>query len=246
MASRDRGVTLVELLVVLAILSLLVGLLLPAVQNARLASKRVVCANSLRQIGIALHNHADSNKDLFTQPALAERMGWRVRILPFVEEFALANQYRRDRTWDHADNAALIVKMPKLYTCSLSNGKEAGLASYESPEILAVLNPLKPGDFQRMVIDPTKQRHQRPIALEVSDEYARPWLDPNPDQRLAGLLNPANGNKDCLKVAFGGNHGNVFPILFGDGHVGFFSTSIDSRPLFEMFAGARDVGDLEQ
>jgi prepilin-type processing-associated H-X9-DG protein len=95
-------------------------------------------------------------------------------------------------------------------------------------------------------MDPTRQRSQRPIAIEVSDEYARPWLDPNFHPEIPALLRPANGNKDCLKRAFGGKHGSVFPILFADGHVRFFSTNIEPRPLFEVFAGFRDVADLEQ
>jgi prepilin-type processing-associated H-X9-DG protein len=235
-----------KMLVVLAIISMLLGLLLPAVQNARLASKRIVCANNLKQIGIAFHNHADSNKAMFTQPASAERIGWRVRLLPFLEESSLINEYRRDRPWSGIENEPLLSKMPKIFSCPLSNGKEIGHASYETAEVVVSFNPLTPPDYQRMVMDPTRQRHNRPITIEVSDEYARPWLDPNPHQLLPSLLNPANGEADRLKRAFGGNHVNVFPILFADGHVGWFSTSVDSRPLFEMFAGARDVSELEQ
>jgi prepilin-type N-terminal cleavage/methylation domain-containing protein/prepilin-type processing-associated H-X9-DG protein len=239
-----RGVTLLEMLVVIAIIGVMLGLLMPAVQNARTAAKRVHCANNLRQIGIALHNQAESNKGMYSQPAQAERVGWRVRILPFVEEFSLANEYRRDRPWDSVENEPLIAKMPKIYSCPLSDAKYAGRASYELPEIIATLNPLKPGDYNRQVMDPTRQRSQRPIAIEVSDEYARPWLDPNFDPRLPGVLNP--DNKDGLTQAVGGKHGSVFPILFADGHVRFFSTNIEPRPLFEVFAGFRDVADLEQ
>jgi len=246
MNPHRRGVTLLELLVVIAIIGVLAGLLLPAVQNARLAAKRVVCANTLHQLGIAMHLRAESRKDQYSRPANAERTGWRVELLPRLEEFALMNQYRRDLPWNDPLNASLIAKIPKIYSCPLSNAREEGRASYESPEILGTLNPMKPGDYDRRVMDPTQQRSQRPIGIEVSDEYARPWLDPNPDQRLPGLLNPNNGINDRLKQAFGGNHGSVFPILFADGHVGFYSTSVDSRPLFEVFAGMRDAKELEQ
>ena len=93
------GFTLVELLVVIAIIGMLIALLLPAVQAAREAARRMTCKNHLKQIALAVHNHHDSKG---TVPAecsykttdtdlLPIGMNWRARILPFVEQQSIAN-----------------------------------------------------------------------------------------------------------------------------------------------------------
>src|SRR6476620_12422276 len=92
MQKRGRGFTLVELLVVIAIIGVLVALLLPAVQAAREASRRSKCQNSLKQIGLALHNY-ESTFGLFPPGDLSVNKGagdipqasTHAFILPFLE-----------------------------------------------------------------------------------------------------------------------------------------------------------------
>ncbi|HMC10910.1 MAG TPA: DUF1559 domain-containing protein [Pirellulaceae bacterium] len=126
-----RAFTLVELLVVIAIIGVLVALLLPAVQAAREAARRMNCQSNLKQIGVALHNHHDvrlafppgavntgnNGTDTFTT--------WSIEILPYMEQKALYERYNQTALNCNAANLPVLKSRVKPYECpsDMLNGK---------------------------------------------------------------------------------------------------------------------------
>jgi prepilin-type N-terminal cleavage/methylation domain-containing protein/prepilin-type processing-associated H-X9-DG protein len=117
-----RAFTLVELLVVIAIIATLIGLLLPAVQSAREASRRSACSNNQKQLGLSMHNYHSAKRSLppgnkqFTNAAGSPVKSPTVAfLLPFIEERGRADLYNFKKAWDV--QVAVVGQLIPPYQC---------------------------------------------------------------------------------------------------------------------------------
>ena len=111
-----RGFTLIELLVVIGIIGLLIALLLPAIQAAREAARRIQCSNNLKQVGVALHNYQTTVgrfPPITLLPIGQTFQPWsaHARLLPYLEEAGLAEliDYKKSPEFTGNPIAALAV-----------------------------------------------------------------------------------------------------------------------------------------
>ncbi|WP_417384047.1 DUF1559 domain-containing protein [Gimesia sp.] len=125
-----QGFTLIELLVVIAIIAILIALLLPAVQQAREAARRSTCKNSLKQIGVALHNYHDSHQSfppgyiarnvtsgLDSTTETGTGFAWGVMLLPFLDQAPLYNQLNLNLDCTVSPNIGLATSAIPIFRC---------------------------------------------------------------------------------------------------------------------------------
>lgn len=229
---RRSGFSLVELLVVMAVIGILVALLLPAIQSAREGARQTQCKNNLHQIGVALENHAEQ---FGHYPKDGERgHGFGTYLLPFLEQKALHDKI--DPLNTPLPSGSVVpgtgdVPLP-VFRCPSHSAEDRIASGYARSDYIGNEGIFQQATEFRDIMDGDSQTMS---VGETTTEHA--WAQPG----MASTNSTPNGSGGFSSAHAGGIH-----ILLCDGAVRFISNSID-KGTFQALgtpAGHEVVGDF--
>lgn len=200
---------------------IMVGLLLPAVQSAREAARRMQCSNNMKQIALAMFNYESEYKTFppaFTVDANGKPLhSWRTLLLPYMEQRALYSQIDLNKPWDDPVNLPFTQVVVPVYACPSGHTDSPEKTCYQ-----VVVDPS--GIFTgstptplRTIADGTSNTL---LVFETESENAVPWMAPQ-DSDLATFMS--------LGQTTPTNHTRGANVAIADGSVRFIATGLDGN-----------------
>ena len=232
-------ITLVEVLVIIAILGVLVGLLLPATRAARSPARRMQCSNNLKQLGLAMHYYESIYKSLppaYTVDAAGNRLhSWRTLLLPYLEQSELYKKIDLSKPWNDPVNvAAFGDQMPSVFRCPASRDISKTL-------YMVVVDPEScfPGEKPVAFGEIRDGLENALLIIEAPEGSGVDWMSPNDaDWAILSGINEKN------KVL----HQGIFHAVMATGEVRAISnkSSVEHRRSLMTIAAGDVTSDDEE
>jgi hypothetical protein len=221
---------------------ILIGMMLPAIQQVRQASRTTQAQNNLRQLQLALLNYEAANAAFPAAYSTNEEgkplLSWRVHILPFLEESELYEQFNLDEPWDSDHNLELIDQMPTVFSSPqlvLDDGKTVFVAPVGDDTIIR-MHPDKDGTASGNRMDRVEDGVSNTILVcEAGERQSVIWTSPN-DLNLEEL----ELEIDDFEGAFETGHPNLILLGLADGAI---VTELITDLTLERFKGICNMSD---
>ncbi|MEZ6136591.1 MAG: DUF1559 domain-containing protein [Pirellulaceae bacterium] len=211
-------VAVVAVPMLLICMGVLVALLLPAVQSAREAARRMQCSNNMKQIALAMHNYEAVYKTFppaYTVDADGNRLhSWRTLLLPYLEQNALAQQIDMSKPWDDPVNIGFSETVIECYACP-STSLSPGQTTY-----VVVVDPsgIFTGSGATQIREISDGTSNTLLVVETDESHAVSWMSPD-DIDLQTFID-ASANRHA--------HIGGANAAMADGSVQFFSDNADT------------------
>jgi uncharacterized Fe-S cluster protein YjdI len=205
---------------------ILVALLLPAVQAAREAARRMQCSNNLKQVALAMHNYHDTYKAFppaYTVDADGNKLhSWRTLLLPYLDQAPLYDQIDLNKPWDAPENQAIAETVIPTYTCP---SDPDGTKPYTDYMVIVGAGAIFDGNQQCLMADITDGTSNTILVVEVKGQQV-PWMEPT-DLSLDQMQMAINSGP----TEPGSYHPGGFQAALADGSVRFITATIDPTML---------------
>jgi prepilin-type N-terminal cleavage/methylation domain-containing protein/prepilin-type processing-associated H-X9-DG protein len=267
------GFTLVELLVVIAIIAILVGLLLPAVNAARSAARRMSCSNNMRNIGLAMLTYENSTSHLPPAYTTNPDHNGITFVLPYLEQGNIYDKIDQSKDWDDVANDPATENNIAVLRCPSAPGNQDWVADYAANTLFTTTAVNKLGGKltqTRSNYDGLLQEDPQPLAvcrdgasntMLYFEDGGRPekWTE-------SGLVSgTVSGSRWADRASYfhthdvcGGsqvqncnNNNEIYSFhdggcmyVFADNHVSFISDSLDANVWVSLFTSR--AGDINE